>query len=671
MVGTYSGSDKRLKYLFDNATEVSAAQVVSSGTPIATVTIDGQTMTVYAPQGGGSNVVVTPLAEDGDDIATISVDGVSHTVKNGIVANPTDAATDDLEKIQIGNAIYNISGGSGSESFVCDTLLDNSALASPTTGITNVERTYTLGESIDDYDAVIVSAWMFVESTSSYNQLMSTFIIKADYYADPTNGDITHTIVGSVGGAYRILSMEFTDDTTLVTTNIRSESACESMVCKVYGLKLRANATNVIANPSGAATDELEKIQIGNTIYGIAGSGSYTCDTLFDNSALDTPESGTSNVERFFTLTNSIDDYDAIIISAWMYVASATVCNQLMSAYIPRENYYVTGNGNLTHLLNGSVGDAYRRLGINITSSTSLTTTNVRSESGRESMLYKVYGVKLRATTINRPVYIASNFSTEEKQIGYWIDNKPLYQKTVQYTVPNATTLGVQVETSVQFTTESLDMAYISDISSQGTIMTPMAVEGDQLVGVRVFVGGDFNIYIQNSFPFWNGAVKYVTVRYTKTNDPASGEGWTPTTLTRVIANPSGTATDDLETVQIGDTIYSVGNSQFSVYGESGDTLGDMLSDLHSSIDYTSVTPKSVLAITTSDDEVLSLQLVSMQSDSLEYGSTSVSVVSGTITETYFSVIISSVQTAVRYVNNSTQTDMTGSLNFSSITLYY
>ena len=50
MTDGYRGVDEALKYLYEHATEVSAAQVVTTGTWIATLTIDGEALKIYAPE---------------------------------------------------------------------------------------------------------------------------------------------------------------------------------------------------------------------------------------------------------------------------------------------------------------------------------------------------------------------------------------------------------------------------------------------------------------------------------------------------------------------------------------------------------------------------------------------------------------------------------------------
>lgn len=82
MQGTYSGADKRLKYLFEHANEVTLTGLLQNGTTIGTLTIDGSPFVLKAPSGGGgSDVEVTPIITDGIPIATITVDENPYTIE--------------------------------------------------------------------------------------------------------------------------------------------------------------------------------------------------------------------------------------------------------------------------------------------------------------------------------------------------------------------------------------------------------------------------------------------------------------------------------------------------------------------------------------------------------------------------------------------------------------
>ena len=78
MVKGYSGTDRALAYLFSNAVEAAAAQIVTSGTPIATITIDGTALTLYCPAyNPGSIVSFSADYNSGTKIGTITIDGTA------------------------------------------------------------------------------------------------------------------------------------------------------------------------------------------------------------------------------------------------------------------------------------------------------------------------------------------------------------------------------------------------------------------------------------------------------------------------------------------------------------------------------------------------------------------------------------------------------------------
>ena len=114
MVAGYTGFDKRLKYLFDNATEVSATALYNSGTLIGTITVDGQTVNIYAPSGGGSTVTYSEGLQSGTLVGTLTIDGVSHNLYcTEVEANPQGQAMGVLNTLGINGTIYEIQGGGG------------------------------------------------------------------------------------------------------------------------------------------------------------------------------------------------------------------------------------------------------------------------------------------------------------------------------------------------------------------------------------------------------------------------------------------------------------------------------------------------------------------------------------------------------------------------------
>lgn len=117
MTKGYTGADRAIAYLFDNATEVSFRQIETGGTPIGEITIDGQNATIYVPSNVGA-------------VKDVLVDGVSVVDQNGdaqldssdfgtpVEANPVESPTDDLSTIKIGDTVYDIPSGGGGSSYL-------------------------------------------------------------------------------------------------------------------------------------------------------------------------------------------------------------------------------------------------------------------------------------------------------------------------------------------------------------------------------------------------------------------------------------------------------------------------------------------------------------------------------------------------------------------------
>ena len=73
------------------------------------------------------------------------------------------------------------------------------------------------------------------------------------------------------------------------------------------------SGSSVVANPQGAATDTLNKLQVDGTIYGVSGGGSsgYTEAILW--SGTETPSTSGTLIQ----LTDNISNYDVIVIQAY------------------------------------------------------------------------------------------------------------------------------------------------------------------------------------------------------------------------------------------------------------------------------------------------------------------------------------------------------------------
>jgi hypothetical protein len=157
---------------------------------------------------------------------------------------------------------------------------------------------------------------------------------------------------------------------------------------------------------------------------GGSGGGSFACDLLFENTNL-TPASGSTSVTKDYTLTASIDSYDAVLVMGYVFVNNSGVGN-IASLLIAKSDYYArctnqTDTVAWAYILNGSIptGDNTRRLCFGFSDSTHIRTLSTRVSS-EEPMLYKVYGLNFGGT--------AHTYTTTGQIVGTWIDGKPIYE---------------------------------------------------------------------------------------------------------------------------------------------------------------------------------------------------------------------------------------------------
>ena len=116
-------------------------------------------------------------------------------------------------------------------------------------------------------------------------------------------------------------------------------------------------------------------------------------------------------------------------------------------------------------------------------------------------------------------------YSEEERIIGAWVDGKPLYEKTIRAIIPEATSLGIGVQTSVSAGIENIDQMTKMDtqVSSLRFAFPIPWVEmnsNSKIFGVYAYyLNENSQFKITNSNPEYNNSNIYITVQYTKTTD--------------------------------------------------------------------------------------------------------------------------------------------------------
>lgn len=245
--------------------------------------------------------------------------------------------------------------------------------------------------------------------------------------------------------------------------------------------------SEVEANPQGTPTDDLEKIGINGTIYNIAGSGGGGGNVygafIDTNRVIKASTSVASGTTDTYTATEDC----AIHI---MFVGSTTASRAYIDG-VEVETHYASGVAYVTHVLYIRRGQVFSL------------------SSGDNSTNYTVYGLTFGTQNIFTPQI----YSTEERCVGVWTDNKPLYQKT--FIVENIT-----VSNTYAIDVSALDVDF------------GMGCKDSSFYFVSGLVRQDMNVMYESGTPNClyivtpvsrNIQKGYFTMIYTKTTDIAGG----------------------------------------------------------------------------------------------------------------------------------------------------
>lgn len=251
------------------------------------------------------------------------------------------------------------------------------------------------------------------------------------------------------------------------------------------------------------------------------GSDNFVCDVLLENTDLEFVE-GTQNITKEYELSKSIDNYEAVLVTG--YTRNTGTRDQIMARLVLKDEYYVTTNsGYPAFALNGSIASASRRLFFEFLNPNCIRTVSMRTEGGNTPVVYKVYGLKFNNSS---PII----YSLEEREIGVWIDGKPLYEITIQTTV----TSDNRNNNWYNFSHEIPDIDIVVNyegilIKKDGTVYRDTAITTNG-VNSSTNINGTYSFNIQSCsktrFVFqigdFAGSDIFITVRYTKTTDSAN-----------------------------------------------------------------------------------------------------------------------------------------------------
>ena len=131
------------------------------------------------------------------------------------------------------------------------------------------------------------------------------------------------------------------------------------------------------------------------------GGGSYSETVIYQNTSYDSA-AGTDTVNKSYTLADSLNNYDAVLVYGWMYNVKTSADNNranLVSMLVGKTDFYDTAISQGSpatnpFLLNGSTHTARRAMVFQFTDATHITTASIRTEAYVEPILEKVVGIK-------------------------------------------------------------------------------------------------------------------------------------------------------------------------------------------------------------------------------------------------------------------------------------
>lgn len=123
-------------------------------------------------------------------------------------------------------------------------------------------------------------------------------------------------------------------------------------------------------------------------------------------------------------------------------------------------------------------------------------------------------------TNIENAINTSNNYSTEEKQIGTWINGKPLYRKVINTTSPICNTNGTYVISTIDVADNIdfavIELAFILDNANQVQTIPYINNSGNM---IKAFINANKKIHLTHNVKDYSERQVTVVVEYTKTTD--------------------------------------------------------------------------------------------------------------------------------------------------------
>lgn len=282
--------------------------------------------------------------------------------------------------------------------------------------------------------------------------------------------------------------------------------------------------TTVVANPAGDATDMLKKLQVGSDIYSVLNEGGLAVTYHANWTATASSTSGTKLTQEL-----TIPKGKYIIVAHNAYSTNANV-----------EIFGLSVNGSLDNskIIKTPISYGGAAFFLDAQATTAVAYASATGNSLSWDAAYINRG-GMDIIALPDALYLPEIYSTEERQIGVWINGKPLYQRT--YTgnwsiSPNSAWYNTNIDiTNVEF--------LVDGWCGAPTFKNNYAVlkSNNKLNVTSIYsVGGSLG-------------VTQITIQYTKTTDVAGSGIYTPSGARAVHYSTD----EQIIGTWLGDTLYA------------------------------------------------------------------------------------------------------------------
>ena len=164
--------------------------------------------------------------------------------------------------------------------------------------------------------------------------------------------------------------------------------------------------------------------------------------------------------------------------------------------------------------------------GLNVTDNSTDEVTEVESVGLNQDSMDDVLNASVSGNQVASDGLV---YSTEEQVVGKWIDGKPIYQITIQDTMPTCVTNGTVVDKYIPISSSIGTLIAVEqtvillDESVAYIIPRYLNAVGVGVNAIRVHTNAHSSlpnqVIISNNYTSWNGCNTYITIQYTKTTD--------------------------------------------------------------------------------------------------------------------------------------------------------